>query len=157
MVSGMESDARQQMAMVERAEAAPYIDYPPTPWWYFPSVGLWVAALIGVFAWWRENTVLFIGTIVVLVALEGAFIAWMSRRHGALPMPGHGTPPAEIAIVWRGYFAGVAVVVAVMGLVWWLAGPLVAAPVAFVLVTSGLVLYERRYAVAAAKVRERLA
>lgn len=143
--------------MVERAEAAPYVDYPPTPWWYFPSVGLWAAALIAAFAWWRENTVLFIGTIVVLVALEGAFIAWMSRRHGALPMPGRGTPPAEIAVVWRGYFAGVAVVVAVVGLVWWLAGPPVAAPVTFVLVTAGLVLYERRYAVAAAKVRERLA
>ncbi|WP_328991421.1 hypothetical protein OG394_34630 [Kribbella sp. NBC_01245] len=153
----MESDAREQLAMVERAEAAPYVDYPPTPWWYFPSVGLWAAALIAAFAWWRENTVLFIGTIVVLVALEGAFIAWMSRRHGALPMPGRGTPPAEIAVVWRGYFAGVAVVVAVVGLVWWLAGPPVAAPVTFVLVTAGLVLYERRYAVAAAKVRERLA
>ncbi|WP_460491309.1 hypothetical protein [Dactylosporangium cerinum] len=33
----MESDeVREQLALVQRAEAAPYIDYPPTPWWYSP-------------------------------------------------------------------------------------------------------------------------
>ncbi|MFC0627757.1 hypothetical protein [Kribbella deserti] len=153
----MESNAREQMAIVERAEAAPYIDYPPTPLWYYPSIGLWVAAMIGTFVWWRENAVLFAGTILVLVALEGAFIAWMSRRHGALPMPGRGNPPREIAAVWRGYFIGLALIVAAIAVVWWLTGPPIAAPAGFVLVTGGLVLYERRYAVAAAKVRERLA
>jgi hypothetical protein len=38
---------------------------------------------------------------------------------------------------------------------WWYS-PVVGAAVAFVTVTAGLAVYERRYAVAAARVRERL-
>lgn len=40
---------------------------------------------------------------------------------------------------------------------WWFVGVPVAAAVAFVLVTAGLVVYERKYAVAAGRVRDRLA
>ena len=43
-----------------------------------------------------------------------------------------------------------------VGLVWWLVGVLAGAVTAFALVTAGIWYYERRYAVAAAKVRERL-
>jgi hypothetical protein len=158
MVSAVESyDPREQLDIVRRAEAAPYIDYPATPWWYSPVVGAWVAAMIGVFSWWRSNLPLAIGLLVALVALEGAFIAWMRQRHGALPMPGRGTPPREIASVWRGYGFTVPAVALAVALTWWLAGAPVAAGVAFVLVTAGLAFYERRYAVAAAKVRSRLA
>lgn len=142
--------------MVERAEAAPYLRYPPTPWWYFPAVGLWVAALIGTFTWWRENVGLFVGALAVLIAVEVLAIVVLQRRHGALPMPGRGTPPAEIAPVWRGYFLGLPVVAAAVALAWWLLGIPVAAGVAFVLVTGGLALYEQRYTRAAARVRERL-
>lgn len=39
-LSTMESDeARELLKVAERAEAAPYLDYPPTPWWYYPVVG----------------------------------------------------------------------------------------------------------------------
>ena len=92
----MESDAREQLQIIERAAAAPYVNYPATPWWYSPLVGLWAAAMIGTFTWWRESTALFAASLAILIALEGAFIAWIQRRHGALPMPGRGTPPAEI-------------------------------------------------------------
>ncbi|GAA3198903.1 hypothetical protein ACFO1B_02375 [Dactylosporangium siamense] len=154
----MESDeVREQLALVRRAEAAPYIDYPPTPWWYSPAIGAWVAGMIGAFTWWRSDAVLFVGTLAALIVLELAFLTWMRRRHGALPMPGRGTPPHEIAAAWRGYAIALPVVVVVVGFVWWLAGVPVAAGVAFVLVTAGLAVYERRYAAAAAKVRSRLA
>ncbi|WP_020390461.1 hypothetical protein [Kribbella catacumbae] len=152
----MESDAREQLQIVERAEAAPYIHYPRTPWWYPPVVGLWVAAMITAFLWWRANTALFAASVAILLVLEGAFLAWMQRRHGAMPMPGRGTPPKEIGAVWRRYFMSLPVVIAVVGLAWWLIGVHAAALTAFVVVTAGLAYYERRYAAAAAKVRERL-
>ncbi|MEV6969886.1 hypothetical protein AB0M47_32705 [Hamadaea sp. NPDC051192] len=153
----MESiDVAAQLQAVERGEAAPYISYPPTPRWYAPVIGAWAAAFIGVFTWWRENTALFTSFLVLLIVLEGVFLRWMQQRHGALPMPGRGRPPAEIAVVWRGYFAGVLVVAALVGLVWWLAGLGFAAAAAFVLVTAGLAFYEAKYAVAAERVKARL-
>ncbi len=153
----MESDAQEQMRLLERAEAAPYVDYPKTPWWYPFTIGLWVAAMIGVFTWWRENAALLASSLAVLIVLELAFITWMQRRHGAMPMPGRGKPPVEIGALWRNYFVGLAVTVVIAGLAWWLIGIPAAAATAFVLVTGGLVVYERAYAVAAAKVKERLA
>jgi hypothetical protein len=153
----MESDAREQLRMVERAEAAPYVNYPKTPWWYAPAIGLWVAAMIGAFTWWRENAVLFCLSLAVLIVAEIGFITWMQRRHGAMPFPGRGRPPVEIASIWRAYFAGLAAIGVLVALAWWLVGVPAAAVAAFVLVTGGLIVYERAYAVAAAKVKERLA
>ena len=152
----MESDAEEQLRIIERAEAAPYVSYPRTPWWYPPVAGLWFAALIGAFSIWRENTVLFVGWVAVLLVLEFTFLAWMQRRHGAMPFPGRGRPPREIGRIWKGYILTVPVLVVIGALVWWLAGLPAAAATAFVLVTAGLWYYERRYAVAAARVRERL-
>lgn len=154
----MESfEAREQLLLVERAAAAPYVQYPPSPWWYAPAIGAWTAAFIADFVWWRRNGVLFAASLGILLAAETLFVIWMRRRHGALPMPGHGRPPAEIAAVWRGYVLGVAAIAALVALAWWLGGVPVAAAVAFVLVTAGIALYERRYAIAAGKVRDRLA
>ena len=142
--------------MLERAEAAPYVNYPKTPGWYSPAVGLWMAALIGAFTWWRVSAALFVGSLVALVALEFWFITWLRRRHGAMPMPGHGTPPREIGAIWVRFFVAVPVVVALIALAWWLGGVPAGAGTAFVLVTAGLWYYERRYAAAAAEVRKRL-
>ncbi|WP_460491308.1 hypothetical protein [Dactylosporangium cerinum] len=113
--------------------------------------------MIGAFTWWRSDAVLFLGTLAALIALELVFLTWMRRRHGALPMPGRGTPPHEITAAWRGYAVALPVVALAVALTWWLAGVPIAAGVAFVLVTAGLAVYERRYAAAAAKVRSRLA
>ena len=84
------------------------------------------------------------------------FVAWQKRRHGALPLPGYGRAPAEIASVWRGYVAGLVVAVAAVAVACWLGGVPAGAVTAFVTVTAGLALYERRYAQAAARVRARL-
>jgi len=144
-----------QLRAVERGEAAPYIHFPPTPWWYYPAVGAWTAVFVGAFSW-RASHALFIASLVVLTVLEGLFIGWLRRRHGALPLPGYGRPPAEIASVWRWYAAGAATVFAAVGVAWWLGGVAAGAITAFVTVTAGLAVYERRYARAAAQVRERL-
>jgi hypothetical protein len=158
MVSGMESiEARDHLLILERGAAAPYVLYPPTPWWYAPAIGAWAAAFIASFVWFRVNGALYFAALAILLSMEALFLVWMRRRHGALPMPGHGKPPAEIAVVWRGYFVGLAVVALVVAAVWWAGGVAAAAPVAFVLVTAALALYERRYAAAAARVRDRLA
>jgi hypothetical protein len=158
MVSIMESDGlREQLQAVERGEAAPYIRYPPTPWWYAPACGAWVAALIGAFAWWRVNAAAFASSLAVVLAAEAVFVLWLRRRHGALPLPGRGKPPAEIAAVWRGYLPALPVIAVIVALTWWLGDVPAAAGTAFVLVAAGLAVYERRYARAAARVRSRLA
>jgi len=156
-LSSMESTSpSEQLRAVERGEAAPYISYPPTPWWYYPVIGAWAAAFVGTFSWWRVDGLRFVLSLVLLIVLELLFVAWMKRRHGALPRPGYGRPPAEIASVWRGYVAGLMVVGVAIGVAWWLGGVAAGAAVAFLTVTAGLAFYERRYAAAAARVRERL-
>ncbi len=150
-------EAREALLTASRAEAAPYVEYPETPAWFIPVTALWFAAIVGVWSLWQENRVLFGVCIAVLFLLEAGCITWMQRRHGALPMPGTGTPPPEIARVWRGYFIGCALVALAVALAWWWAGIPAAALTAFVTIAGGLVWYERAYAAAAAAVRARLA
>lgn len=153
----MESEeVKEQLQAIERGAAAPYINYPTTPLWYAPAIGAWAAAMVETFAWYPESVGKFAGSIAALVALELLFIVWMKRRHGALPMPGRGKPPAEIARVWRGYWIGLTVVAVVVAVLWLTVGIPVAAIATFVLVTAGMALYENRYAVAAAKTKARL-
>ena len=153
----MESDeARDLLRIAERAEAAPYVDHPPTPWWYYPAVGGWAAAMIGTFTWWRENIGLLVGSMALLIVVEVMFLGWMSRRHGAFPMPGKGTPPAEIRVEWNRYFMAMPIVAGLIVVAWWLVGVGLAALVAFLLITGGLFVYERRYEKAACAVRARL-
>jgi hypothetical protein len=148
--------SHEQLRAIAQGEAAPYIRYPPTPWWYSPAVGAWAAAFVGAFSWWRVNGPLFIGALVVLIALEGAFIGWMWRRHGALPRLGYGRPPAEIAEVYRRFAVGFVAAAVAIAVSWTFGGVPAGATVTFVTVTAGLTLYERRYAQAAARARERL-
>ncbi|MFW6775486.1 hypothetical protein ACOACO_14470 [Nocardioides sp. CPCC 205120] len=156
----MESEElRNSLRDLERAEAAPYVDHPPTPWWYFLVVPAWAAGMTtamhlalveDVSSWW-----LTLG-IVLLTALVGGFFGWYSRYHGAVPSL-RGAKPPEIRTAYRQYAVGAAVVlvaigVAVATLPWW-----GSAAVAFVLVGAGVWLYEVAYARAATAVRERLA
>jgi hypothetical protein len=145
----------EQLRVIARGEAAPYVHFPPTPRWYFPAAGVWAGALVGSFSY-RTHIALFAGTLVTLIALEVLLVAWQKRRHGALPLPGYGRPPAEIVSVWRGYVAGMVVIAGAVALAWRLGGIPAGAVTAFATVTAGLVLYERRYARAAARVTERL-
>jgi hypothetical protein len=130
---------------------------PPSPWWVPPAFGVWFAAFVGAFAFWRENELAFAAMMIALSAGIGVFLGWLTRRYGALPMPGRGNPPAEIRREYRRYAVGAVVIAGIVACVWWWAGVVAASAAAFVLVTAGLSLYQTRYERAASVVRERLA
>ncbi len=142
---------------MERAEAAPYVGMPPSPWWVPPTLGLWFAAYVGAFTFWRENEFAFLAAMVALCAGIGVFLGWLTRRYGALAMPGRGTPPPEIRREYRHYAVSAAVIVGIVAGTWWWAGIVTASVVTFVLTTTGLARYQARYERAASLVRERLA
>lgn len=139
---------------VERAAAAPYIDYPPTPSWYYPAVGAWSAALVLAFAGLADHPLVAVPAMVVLVALEGAFLGWYRRYRGTWPRLRHAPP--EIARAMRAYAVGAVLLVAAVVLVAVLVHPVAGAGLAFAGVTAGLWVYERAYAAASEAVRERL-
>ena len=156
MLSCMESieEIREQQRVAERAAAAPYVDYPPTPLWYPPLMGLWAFAATVLFTHpHASGAVRVVGELVLLAAVF-ALVWWQRRVRGVWPT---GRAPREIRRVMAGFVAGTVVVVGlVVGLrvaanVW------VAAGVALVVVTMGLVWYEKAYARASDRVRERLA
>ena len=148
-------DPRAALATVERAAAAPYIDYPPTPKWYPFAVGAWAALLVLCLAGASERPVVFLPLLLVLIAAEVAFFTWYRRYRGTMPTMRQA--PREINTAFRRYFAGAVLVLAACVGAYIAFGPLVCAALAFVLVTLGLSVYERHYAAAAAATRERLA
>lgn len=156
MVSTMETtpDPREQLDEAERAAAAPYVDYPRTPTWYAPAVGAWSAALVAVLATLTSHPVPSVVVLVVLVAAEGGFIAWYRTKRGT--MPSMRQVPPEIRSEMTRYLVGLVVVMAAVVAAAVLLPWVFAAVLAFVLVTAGLTVYERRYGRAAAATRARL-
>lgn len=150
----MESDEiRAQLRDVERAAAAPYVDHPPSPRWLPVAFGAWVAAFVLCFL---LDGPLFAAVVVALLLLELGFIRWVAKRHGALPDPTKGEPPAEIVRQYRNYLVGLAAIAVAVVLLAWLVDLVLTAVVAFVLVTGAYAVYERTYDRAAAQVRARL-
>lgn len=156
MVADMETDrdARAMLAEVERAAAAPYVDYPPTPAWYPPAVGAWAAAMALAIAGTSDRPVVAVPVLLVLIALEGMFFGWYRRTRQTTPSLRN--VPVEVDHVMRRYVVGVVIVVALGLAAAWFGGRYVAAAVLFVTVTVGLTVYERAYASAAAATRRRL-
>ncbi|HEY0952025.1 hypothetical protein [Nocardioides sp.] len=149
----MESDEiRQALREAERAEAAPWTDYPPTPRWYPPATGLWAAGLTAVLG--GLDGLLHSLGVLSLVILELAFLRWYTRYRGGMWPTGR--PPREFrsAIAWflvaLALIAGAALALATVSLV---------AAVGLVAVSVTLVVarYEQAYADAARRARERLA
>ena len=87
------SDPRQDLADAERAAAAPYVDYPKTPAWYPPAVGVWAAALVAVLG--VDGHTLRSAGLAVLIVVEVLFLASYHRKRGV--MPNLGGAPREIA------------------------------------------------------------
>jgi len=156
MLSDMESDreARELLDTVERAGAAPYLDYPPVPVWWPPAAGAWSALLVLAFSGLDDSKAIAVPLLLVLFGLEGAFFAWYRRRSGV--MPSFLGAPREIDGAYRRYFVGVVLVVAACVLVYVVGGPWWSAGVAFLTVTIGLAWYERAYRRAAEATRRRL-
>lgn len=163
MVSVMESDrefndtpigTQQQLDIAERASAAPFVDYPTTPGWYAPVVGLWAAGMAAVIPNMDDNKAVTVPLLLALIAIEFGFISWYRRFMGT--MPNLKNAPAEIRAEMKRYFVGavvafVAIALALIVVGWW-AGAIVA----FATVTAGLTIYERRYAAAAERTKQRL-
>ncbi|KAA1425224.1 hypothetical protein FE697_004965 [Mumia zhuanghuii] len=157
----MESDSeiRDQLRELERAEAAPYTSTPPTPWWYVPAAALWAGSFAALTKLTRGDDpgrIWAAAGIVGLAALIGVYVGWYQRYHGAAPSL-RGRKPVEIRRVMRGYVVGAvvvlgAIVVAVALAPWW-----VCAAVGCVTAGAGLWWYERAYARAAAAAKARLA
>ena len=147
-------DPRAALRIVERAGAAPYIDYPPTPKWFPSAVGLWAALMVLACHGASVRSTVFIPLIALLIAVEAAFFAWYRRYMQTWPTLR--SAPREISAAYRRYAVGVVLVLGMCAAVFFLVGPVVCAVVTFALVTAGLWLYERNYAAAAAATRKRL-
>lgn len=152
----MESDAfdlAEAQRTAERAEAAPSVDYSPTPRWYFPAFGAWVAAYVALLGAGVHPAIVVVG-MVLLAMLVGAYLGWYQSRAGAMPRLLGGPREFRHAYLW--YFLGLAALTGLVALVWLLAGHLAAVVTAFAGTTVGSYGYERAYATAARRTRERL-
>lgn len=154
----MESDRdfEAELRDADRAATAAWTDYPPTPSWYPAAGGAWAALLTLVMALpdevpsiWRSLALL---TLVVAV---GAFVAWARRARGT--WPNVGTAPAEFRPVITRFAVGVVAVLGAGLLAFTLVNVWVSAGVVLVGTTALLGWYERAYADAARRTRERLA
>jgi hypothetical protein len=157
ILSNMESyaEARSALAVAERAGAAPYIDYPPTPKWYPAAVGAWLAAVILTCHGASERPAIFIPLLVALLVAEFAFIAWYRRRWQTWPSMRNA--PKEIRSAYRRYALTATPAFAAGIALYAFLGPYTAAAFAFVVTTVGLTAYERHYHHAAEATRRRLA
>lgn len=145
-----------ELALIERAAVAPWIDYAPVRWWYVPSAGLIAGTLVLVLGE-RETLpwVWYVLAQLAVVVLIGAWIGAAMSRQGAFPRL-RSAPPEFVPEV-RAYFVGCVVLLTVVLTVYFLIGSRPAAIVAALGVAGGLYLHERRYAAAAEAVRRRVA
>jgi hypothetical protein len=151
----VESDeVREVLGARDRSRVMRWTDYPPTPRWYPVAFGVWAAALTVAFTV-LDDTDLKVPAVLALIAVEIGFLRWYVRyRGGAMPT---GAAPREL----RGPIAlfvaaAVAVLVGVAALTAWVS-PWAAAVFALVASAAAVAWYERAYAVAAGRARDRLA
>jgi hypothetical protein len=152
----MESDLTPQQALVdaERATAAVWIDYPPTPAWYYPASGAWHAGFVGALGALYDKPVLLAVAAGVLGGLVGWFLHWYTGYRGTYPKVS--SAPEEFRSAIAAFLAAYTVLlVATVGLTV-AVDPVVAAVVAFVGFTATVYVYERAYERAAAATRRRL-
>lgn len=135
----------------ERAEAAPWVEFPPTPLWFPPAAGAWAAAM----TWCLADLDGFVSLLVIaaLVVTEVGFLAWYRRYRGTMPS---GLPPAEMRGAAATYTVVLVVLVPVLIGLSHLFATWVPVLVAFVVVTWLQAWYERAYATGADRARARL-
>lgn len=144
-------DIQEQLHQIERGETASWVVYPPTPLWWALLFGVWAgvfALTLGFLDDLTQSLVLLALVLVLFVVM-----AWDRRRRGTYPS---GCPPRELHPAIGLLVAGAIII----GVACWLVGTLLdvwlATGLAVVLSTALIAWYERRYAVIAARVRERL-
>ncbi len=156
-VSNMENkhELERELREAERAEAAPWTDYPPTPAWFPPLTGVWAALLVLAATTRDTHPVPAIIGLIVLIVVEMAFISGYRRYRGV--MPSFKNLPAEFKPAVTQY---VFAVIGVFGSTWLafeLGGTPGAMVASFLSVTALLWWYERTYTAAADAARKRLA
>lgn len=161
MLSTMESTGDLFHA-AQRAEAAPFINYPRGGWWHPPLYGLWWGAVLYTASWpgyasdtrrWTGLTVhLALG--ILLLVLMGIHVAQLVRRRGTYPSMR--AAPKEIKATWLQFQVACLVVLAAFWGIWALAGRWWGIGAAAVLATAVVAWYEHAYGVAVQKVRDRL-
>ena len=149
----MESnELRDSLRQADRAEAAPWTDYPPTPRWYPIATGLWAAALTLAFTALEDGLRLLV--LLALIGAELAFVRWYVRyRGGVMPT---GPAPREFRRAIALFVLGAAAVVGGAALLVAGVGPWAAAGYTLVTTTVVIAWYEHAYADAARRARERL-
>jgi hypothetical protein len=153
MLSTMESTNRAQdlLREADRAEAAPWVEFPPTPGWYPPAVGAWGAAVV--LALGVLDGALSGITVVVLALLEVGFIRWYRRYRGTMPT---GSMPREMRTAALLFVAAVLALVVGAGALVMTGHAWLGAALVLVVGTAVVWWYERAYAAGAARVRARL-
>jgi hypothetical protein len=156
MVSCMENDATPQQALAEaeRATAALWTDYPPTPSWYYPAVAAWATGYVLAFGA-LDNLAVLGAASVALGLLAVVFVRWYTNLRGTIPR--RQSAPAEFKSAIRAYLLGYILILGATAALFLTVGYLVAAAFMFVTSTAGLWFYERAYERAAGRTRERLA
>lgn len=143
---------------IDRAAAAPFLDYPELPAWWPIVAGVWFALVFASgFTTWIGAVGLRVGAIALLIAVLAFFLRWYVARRGVMPSTDPRVAPPEIGRAMRWYYAGVALCAVVIAASFLWAPSAAAVAVTFVLVTIGIALYDRAYRRAAARVRARLA
>lgn len=151
----MESnEAEHLLRQTDRAAATPWTDFPPTPRWYPPAVGVWAGAMVWASTLMHSHRIVAGIGLLALVAVEFGFVGWYRRYRGALPT---GVPPAEFRPAMARLLLGALVIAAAAWGCWQVAGRWPAVGLVVVATTVLIGWYERAYATAARAARERLA
>lgn len=137
----------------DRAAAAPWTDYPPTPLWYPPITGVWAGLLVVVIGQRDTHPAITLFGLLGLIAAEYAFVLWYRRYRGTMPAS---APPAEFRPAIARLILGAAAVAGAAWLTGHFLGLIPAAAVVVFLVTLLIAWYETAYAAAAAAARARL-
>lgn len=161
MLSGMETsrtqdddftdELRQQLHEIDRAQAATWLHYPPTPWWWAPYFAAWTAALVlsvGYLPGWGSAL-----ANLALVAASGFLISYQRRHRGTWPT---GSIPRELHRPLWTLLGGSVVLAAVATALGFLVSVWASAVVTGALVGALVWWYERAYARAAERARRRL-
>ena len=145
------------------AAARPFIEYPPTPWWYSGLIGGYFAAIavalfLGVDGHIVAELCVFAGAGAGAGAgvTVGVLFRWYRSRWGTWPQMSKAPP--EIRRAYRFALAAVSVALLLTVVVALLSPPLATVAITFLLFTTVFWVYERRvYPAACAAVRSRLA
>ncbi len=140
--------------MADRAEAAPWTDYPTPPWWYPSAFAGWSVALLACLtadddAIWSDLGVL------VLVLLEVGFLVRMRRSWGTWPRMGSMPPELHRAAVV--FVAAAVALVGVVSLLQHQLGLSASGPVLAVGIGVLVSWYNDAYAGAARRTSQRVA